>query len=672
MSQAETRYDVSFGDVRDAQIVIGDHTTVVTPDGVKVVRIVGDARPTLRPSQGGVRPALARPLVGRDGELELARRAAPGWPLQLFGQEGIGKTSLLKHVAAGAPRGPVVYAVARRRSLDDLEAMLFRAFWETEERYVPAPDQMPAYLADREATVVLDDVPLDRDDLDVLLDAAPRCAFVLASTERTLWGRGASHEVPGLGAEESVELIERELGRRLGGDERAAAVALAAELDGRPQSLVELAALVLDRQSSLVQLAADRAATAEPPAGAGLSAVERRVLGVLGSLSGAALGAEHVGALAAAGDARALLGELERSGWVKSQSPRYRLARSLPANAEEVALAAVVEQLAEWARRPGTTPDHVAGESEAIEAVLERALREGRHDLALALAWATESKLATSGLLGSWARVVEAGIDAARAAGPGRAADEAYMLHQLGSRAIGVHAPTAREHLTDALSIRERLGDERGADLTRHNLAQLGGGGTRDPNGNGRPRRPRLGPALGGLLVLAALGVGVALLAHGGGSRPAPVSAPVASTPRAGHRPTIAVAAPKPGARYGQGRPLRVAYTCKASADARPVTCSGTVDGAGPVPDGGSLLLPSRRYELVVRARDRKGRTRRAVVPFEVIGRGISPDAGTSVTGPTGPTGPAGDKPGGESGDGPNAAPALPPPSTPKTVPDGG
>jgi hypothetical protein len=607
MTQAQARYDVSFGDVSDAQIVIGDHTTVVTPDGVKVVRLVGDARPRLRETPAGARPAIGRPLIGRESELELARRARSGWPLQLLGREGSGKTTLVKQAAAEAPAEPVIYDVARRRSLDDLQAMLFRSFWESEQRFVPAPDEMSGYLADREALVVLDDLELDRDDLAVLLATAPRCTFVVASLTRSLWETGAAHELHGLDPDESLELIEQELGRKLMDGERATAKDLAVRCGGHPQSLVEAAAAVLDRRVSL-----------DP--------TQRRLLDVLGSLSGAALGTEHIGAAAGVSDPGAALAELERMGLVKSQSPRYRLARPAEAEADEAPIAPVAQHLAQWARRPGTLPEDVAAESEAVEGALEHALAHGRPDLALELAQATEGKLATSGLLGSWQRVLAEGLSAVRASSSGLPADEAYMLHQLGSRAIGVHGDRAREYLLQALDIRERLGDEPGAALTRHNLAQLG---AQSGHGNGRPRR---GWRLWGLLLLLFLGAGLAVLAAGGSDGRHRVSA-VAPTPPRGHRPTITIAWPLNNARFYEGANIRANYDCTPAPDAQMAICRGRVGGVA-APNGSLLPSTVGSHELVVRAVDRRHRRNRKRSRYVVKAKFV-PAAPTTVTTPT-------------------------------------
>jgi hypothetical protein len=215
------------------------------------------------------------------------------------------------------------------------------------------------------------------------------------------------------------------------------------------------------------------------------------------------------------------------------------------------------------------------------------------------------------------------------------------MLHQLGSRAIGARDAAAREQLTAALAIRERVGDHKGAELTRHNLAQLDGP-PGESNGHGGPRRPRLGPALALLGLAATLGAAVALLAHGDEAKPPrSVRAPVASTPARGHRPTIAVSAPTPGERFKQGTRIPVAYACKAARVARPVVCTGSVPGVGPAPNREPLLLPSGPYDLVVTARDHDGRTNEATVPFVVFGDEGSVTADTTDGEPTGgePTG---------------------------------
>src|SRR3954453_11627519 len=95
-------FDVEFGDVTHSQIVIGDHATVQTADGVKVVYLVGEAnRPTprLRPRPVTRLPGDDPRPLGRERELELGRAARPGAALELYGVDGAGKTALLKHLA---------------------------------------------------------------------------------------------------------------------------------------------------------------------------------------------------------------------------------------------------------------------------------------------------------------------------------------------------------------------------------------------------------------------------------------------------------------------------------------------------------------------------------------------------------------------------------------------
>ena len=186
--------DVHVGDVSHSQLVFGDHNTIQTPKGTKVTVLqVGDRPvPRLRAMPVASRPAARVEIVGRDEQLRLAASATADTPVQLYAPDGAGKTSLLKLVAletATPPEG-VVFAAVRRRTLDDIQAKLYSAFWESDVPFLPGPAEVGGFLADREALLVLDDCGLDRDDLDALLDSVGRCTIVSASGERTLWSRG--------------------------------------------------------------------------------------------------------------------------------------------------------------------------------------------------------------------------------------------------------------------------------------------------------------------------------------------------------------------------------------------------------------------------------------------------------------------------------------------------
>lgn len=624
MTGQTTRYDVRVGDVRDSQIVIGDHNTIVTRDGVEVVKVISAEErpvPRLRPMPIHARPPVGRAVFGRERDLVLLGAAAAERPIEVYGPEGIGKTALLKLLAAGAalPLEGVLYARARRRSLDDLLAVLFDAFWECDVRFVPGPGQMTRYLADRRALIVVDDLDPERSDLDELLDSVPGCTVVVGSLERTLWGRGTARQLPGLGAAAGVELLERELGRTLEGPERGAAETVVARLDGHPQRLVETAALVSDGAASLEELASRDPPGVAPRPEPRPTESERRLLEVLGAVRGAAVGASHVGRVAGVQDAPRQLAELERRGWVKSQSPRYRLVRPLPDADVVDRTPELLDELARWGER--ASPEEVAEEAEAVEAALERGARDGLAPAALALARATESKLALAGQLDSWARVLHSGLDAARAAGS--PADEAHMLHELGSRAICVGpVDEAVVNLEGAIRIRDRLGDRDGADLSRRNLGQLGGGGPGDggdgdDRGGGRgPWRARLAVVLGALVAGVAAAV---VLASGDDSKRAEPSTPSRARaiarpakPTPGRAPAIRIVQPVDGARYPQGATVPASFACAAGRRAVLTSCRGSVSVGAPIDTSAG------EHTFVVVASDDRGKSARLAVRYTV------------------------------------------------------
>jgi hypothetical protein len=157
----------------------------------------------------------------------------------------------------------------------------------------------------------------------------------------------------------------------------------------------------------------------------------------------------------------------------------------------------------------GRIPDRavILREVDSLLDLLRRLDRAGRHEDALRLARSLSGLLA---LLLRWVALVESLRIALRAARAlGASLDEAWALHELGTLAAGAgETAAATAQLEDALRLRERNGDQAGAETTAVNLDVIraalvsGGGG----GGGGLPR----------WLLVAAGAVVLALLAAGG------------------------------------------------------------------------------------------------------------------------------------------------------------
>lgn len=622
--------NVSFGDVEGSQLVFGDHNVIQTPDGARVTFLHVGERPV---------PRLRRlPLsyaghddgfVGRKEELRLAAAATAESPLQVHGASGIGKTALLRRVASGevgAPDG-VVLLSTRRRDFDEIAAKLYTAFWESSPPYLPTPAEIEPYLSDREALILLDDCGLDRDDVEALLGLMPRSTFVLGCERQTLWARGSAQALGGLDPAEGVRLVELRLGRQLADDERTAAERLSARLGGEPQRLVEAAAAVTNGHATLAALAGG--VDADAP----LTASERQLVATLDLLDGAPLGAERIASLTEIPDAPELLAGLEQRGWVKSASPRYRLVREpavdtgTPRLDDSELYYRLLDELILWSGRQ-PDPASVAAESEAIEATLGRSAHAGHWKQALELARAAEPRLAGAGAWVSWRRVLSTGLKSARMVESPTA--EARMLHQLGSLELCLgERDRARTLLEQALELRNDLGEETAAALTRHNLDQLGGGGGDDSDDRGDPgggsgtggfQVPALGAALAVVAVVAAV---IALIALGGGDEATPEPAGGQGVQVGGGGsgggsgsggggangggaeaddapPEILVTSPVEGQSYERGSSVTAVYSCTDSGSGIEL-CEGTV------PDGDPVETDAGPHVFEVRARDRAG-----------------------------------------------------------------
>src|SRR5215204_3340505 len=218
----------------------------------------------------------------------------------------------------------------RNGALEDVLLDLFDAFYEREATYKPTAVQVRHALQDKQALLILEDVDLKRHEVAELMDAAPECTFLLASTECCLWGEGRALALRGLPLEDALVLMERELGRSLRADERPVAEELCAALEGHPLSLLQLAALVREVDRSLVDLSSqlqheeeEEGSPAEALTERALSSCseqEKQILAVLAISRGASLGRDHVSALTGIEDIDIPIESLKRRKLAQSHS----------------------------------------------------------------------------------------------------------------------------------------------------------------------------------------------------------------------------------------------------------------------------------------------------------------------------------------------------------------
>ncbi|HEX2274341.1 MAG TPA: hypothetical protein VHG90_10765, partial [Acidimicrobiales bacterium] len=471
-------------------------------------------RPTPLPAHlGGRRP---RKLVGRERELAETRAALEeGVPLQLHGPPGVGKTSLLKtlaHLPDDPPDG-VLYHMAHGEDAEDVLQFLFETFYDTPGKFKATEADLRHGLGGVQARIMVDDLGVSRDELETLLDFLPAATFAVASPARSLWGDGKSVALAGLSTDAALALLEHELGRTLEGDERDAGLAVVTALDGRALGILEVAAHLAETNQDLRSLAEELR-----PGGAevlqqklvdSLDADQRAVLEVLTALGGASLPAAELAEITGVSNAGAVVESLIAKGLLQAHSPRYSVtdgpavARFLRPDRWDRPL---LDYFCGWAERNGRTPEKVLDNSAAVLAVLDRAARTQAAADLLRLTRAVEQPFALNGRWGAWRRTLGHELTAARRAGD--RASEGWALHQLGTRALCLaQEHEARSRLTEALRIRESLGDTDGAAVSRHNLDLLrGGGGPTRPAG----MAVSAAPVVGGLSLLALLAIVVA------------------------------------------------------------------------------------------------------------------------------------------------------------------
>jgi len=471
-------HDTVVGHIAIGRLVL----EIGEPHGAALREAMRAERAHLRPRPAPIllRPRLIRGLLDRQIELAAAFSALDaGMLLEVSGEPGIGKTALLRHLAhhprAAAFADGIVYLSARNDSSIDLLRRIFDAFYENDTPAQPTIAEIRRGLQDKQALILLDDVRASQDELDLALDSAPRCAFVVGARERCVWGELRSLALTGLPIGDAVALLEREVERSFGAEERSTAEFVCAAIAGHPLRIQQAAALIRERalpadawigHITSDNLIAELMSSSDDK--------QRRILLALSALTGVPIEIHHVTGIAEVTDVETLLMPLVHRGLVLVSQSRYLLADGVTDRLRRTEdlkpwVNRAITYFTAWAERHRRSAGSLLDASDALVRVQEHAAEMKRWGEALRLGKLVEATLVLHGRWEAWGIVIDRCLAAARAIGDRPL--EAWALHEIGTRAVCLGNSTlARRVLTQAATARDQLGEPAAAAVSRQNL----------------------------------------------------------------------------------------------------------------------------------------------------------------------------------------------------------
>ena len=323
------------------QIAVGPYVLRIDSGHGGIINVAATGQqpqPKARPVPIERRPRPFPGILDRTEESAAAIRALESLQsVELFGEAGIGKTVVLRHLAhtinSKLFQDGIIYRETGGVSPNDLLQLLWGDFFECDVSFKPADSQLRNDLQAKKALIILDGLELTRTETERIMNVAAACTFLLGSLERHLWGSEvrATH-LAGLTAENVKTLIDRELGRSLTPDEALVVEPITAAFGGNPLRILQEVATAQSNGGSLPSVAQDLRSDGSPEKFAAhiaesLSSPQRRILSTLAIFDGAPVQAATLSELLHIDDVETALEELEERHLVRAHASFSRTQR---------------------------------------------------------------------------------------------------------------------------------------------------------------------------------------------------------------------------------------------------------------------------------------------------------------------------------------------------------
>ncbi|NJR52068.1 MAG: hypothetical protein HC780_23330 [Leptolyngbyaceae cyanobacterium CSU_1_3] len=473
---------------RIGQLTVGRHLLSVGSTLGTLITAATEHNPTIEPQLtfSFQVPRAFSGLLGRQAEIEASLAALKARQhVELCGESGIGKTTLLRHLAhhpnvTTSHADGILYLTEHQPAGDRLQT-LFDIFYSTTPACRPSDREISQALADKQLLILLDDPKLSREDLQRLMDVLPESTFVIASLAQRSQGKAQVIELEGLPFAESLALMERELGRSIPSERLKAAESIWQILQGHPHRLLQTAAMLREDKASLLQVADQLEEGGERSLTrmilTTLPKTQRWIVAALVAMREVGLLSEQVAAITGPPNPQPSLQALVKRYLVQIEGHRYRLSPSLVEVLQDDFnptpwMERVLGYLVPWAEMHRLTPEALLTERGVILHSLHWAIEKERYAEALRLVRSLEGSLLLTKQWETCQQVLQWGLQASWALED--QTSEAWALHERGTLALCQEdLTTAYDAFSQALRLRSAIADQAATTLTQHNQGQL-------------------------------------------------------------------------------------------------------------------------------------------------------------------------------------------------------